>query len=44
MAWNLEGTYFENCNCDWICPCTVTSLSAPATQDRCQAVAVDHVD
>jgi len=44
MAWNLEGTYFENCNCDWVCPCTVTSLSAPATNDRCQVVAVDHID
>jgi hypothetical protein len=44
MAWSLEGTYFENCNCDWVCPCTVTSLSTPATQDRCQAVAVDHID
>ncbi len=19
MAWKIEGTYFENCNCDWVC-------------------------
>jgi len=44
MAWALEGTYFENCNCEWVCPCTVTSLTAPATQDRCQVVLVYHVD
>ncbi len=44
MSWSLEGTYFENCNCEWVCPCTVTSLSAPATQDRCQVVLVYHVD
>jgi len=44
MAWALEGTYFENCNCEWVCPCTVSSLTSPATQDRCQVVLVYHVD
>ena len=44
MSWALEGTYFENCNCEWVCPCTVTSLTEPATQDRCQVVLVYHVD
>ena len=44
MAWKLQGTYFENCNCDWVCPCTVSSLTAPATQDRCNVVLVYHVD
>jgi hypothetical protein len=43
MAWNLEGTYFENCNCNWTCPCSVTSLTAPSTGDRCQVVLVYHV-
>jgi hypothetical protein len=38
MAWKLEGTYFENCNCDFVCPCSVTSFVAPATNDRCQVV------
>jgi hypothetical protein len=44
MAWTLKGTYFENCNCTWVCPCTVSSLTAPATQDRCQVVLVYNVD
>jgi hypothetical protein len=44
MSWTLAGTYFENCNCTWVCPCTVSSLTAPATQDRCQVVLVYHVD
>jgi hypothetical protein len=43
MAWKLDGTYFENCNCEWVCPCTVTSLTKPATQERCQVVLVYHV-
>ncbi|MDQ6774182.1 MAG: DUF1326 domain-containing protein [Candidatus Dormibacteraeota bacterium] len=44
MAWKLDGTYFENCNCDWVCPCTVTSFASPATGDRCQVVLNYHVD
>jgi hypothetical protein len=43
MAWKLEGTYFENCNCDWVCPCTVTSFVSPATGDRCHVVLNYHV-
>jgi hypothetical protein len=44
MAWKLQGTYFENCNCDWVCPCTVTSFGSPATQERCQVILNYHVD
>lgn len=44
MSWKLEGTYFENCNCTWVCPCSVSSLTAPSTGDRCQVVLVYHVD
>ncbi|MHB8613174.1 MAG: DUF1326 domain-containing protein [Candidatus Dormibacteraceae bacterium] len=43
MAWKLAGTYFENCNCDWVCPCTVTSFASPSTGDRCQVVLNYHV-
>lgn len=42
MAWKLEGTYFETCSCDVICPCTA-SLSLGATRDRCNATLVFHV-
>src|SRR3982074_351835 len=43
MSWKLEGSYFENCNCDWVCPCSVTSFGSPATGDRCQVVLNYHV-
>jgi hypothetical protein len=42
MAWKVEGTYFETCSCDVICPCTA-SLSLGATRDRCRATLVFHV-
>ncbi len=44
MVWKLEGTYFENCSCDTICPCTWSGLTAPATTDRCLAMLAFHID
>ena len=35
MSWRLEGTYFENCSCDVVCPCTA-SLALGATLFRCR--------
>ena len=42
MAWNLDGSYFETCSCDVVCPCTA-SLSLGATNDRCNVVLVFNV-
>jgi hypothetical protein len=42
MSWRLEGTYFENCSCNVVCPCTA-SLTLGADYDRCQVVLVFHV-
>jgi hypothetical protein len=44
MAWRLEGTYFENCPCDMICPCTTSGLTAPADTERCHVTLVFHID
>ncbi len=44
MAWQLTGTYFENCSCDMVCPCTTSGLTMPADQDRCRVVLAFHVD
>ena len=43
MAWRLDGTYFENCNCDVICPCSASSLTLPADKERCTFVFTYHV-
>jgi hypothetical protein len=43
MAWNLAGTYFENCSCDSVCPCTTSGLTMPADTDRCHVVLAFHV-
>ena len=44
MAWRLDGTYFENCSCDMVCPCTTSGLTRPADQERCRVVLAFHVD
>jgi len=43
MAWKLDGTYFENCSCEVLCPCTV-SLDLGADYDRCRVLLVFHID
>jgi hypothetical protein len=43
MSWNLDGTYFESCTCDVVCPCTA-SFSLGATHDYCRVTLVFHVE
>jgi hypothetical protein len=42
MAWKLEGTYFETCSCNVVCPC-VASLALGADYDRCRVTLVFNV-
>jgi hypothetical protein len=42
MAWKLEGTYFETCSCEVVCPCTA-SLALGADYDRCRVTLVFHI-
>ena len=42
MAWNIEGSYFETCSCEVVCPCTA-SLALGADYDRCRVTLVFNV-
>jgi hypothetical protein len=45
--WRLSGDYFENCNCDVVCPCLVSPappLTAQPTQGECDVALVFHID
>src|SRR4051794_14899985 len=42
MSWHLEGSYFETCSCDVVCPCTA-SLALGATHDYCRVVLVFNI-
>src|SRR5215211_3911993 len=34
MAWHLEGTFFEQCPCDTVCPCITSAFTKPADVER----------
>ena len=42
MAWNLQGTYFETCSCELMCPCNF-SFDHGATNDYCRVVLVFNI-
>jgi hypothetical protein len=42
MSWSLKGTYFETCNCEFMCPCNF-SFDHGATYDYCRVTLVFHV-
>ncbi len=45
--WRLSGDYFENCNCDVLCPCLVSPgapLTARPTEGVCNVALVFHID
>jgi len=44
MAWKLDGTYFENCSCEMVCPCTTSGMTAKASYERCNFLLVFHID
>jgi hypothetical protein len=41
MSWNLQGTYFETCNCNVACPCVFLS---PPSEGECRVLVAWHVD
>ena len=45
--WRLTGDYFENCNCDVVCPCLVSTaapMTSRPTQGVCNVPLVFHID
>jgi len=46
-AWRLSGEYFENCNCDVVCPCLVSpkaQLTSRPTQGVCNVPLIFHIE
>jgi hypothetical protein len=45
--WQVSGEYFENCNCNVVCPCLVSTgapLTARPSQGECDVVLVFHIE
>ncbi|MBX5444755.1 DUF1326 domain-containing protein [Sphaerobacter sp.] len=46
-GWQIEGDYFENCNCDVVCPCLFSSappFTSQPTQGACEVAFGFHID
>jgi hypothetical protein len=47
ITWRISGDYFENCNCDVLCPCVASPLgplAAQPTGGACEAPLAFHID
>jgi len=47
IRWQIVGDYFENCNCDVVCPCVFSPrpfLTARPTNGFCEVAFAFHVD
>jgi len=47
VRWQLSGSYFENCSCDVVCPCllsTKAQLTSRPTKGVCDVGLVFHID
>ena len=45
--WQLSGDYFENCNCNVVCPCLVSKnapLTARPTEGECNVALIFDID
>lgn len=45
MNWHIRGEYFENCNCEILCPCLTSPLQGPGDGDngRCQVPIICNI-
>ena len=47
VKWQLSGDYFENCNCDVVCPCLFSPngpFTPNPTQGECDVAFAFHID
>ena len=47
VRWRITGYYFENCNCDVVCPClfsTAPAMTSPPTNGACKVGFGFHVE
>ena len=42
--WRLKGDYFENCNCEILCPCVLPLPEAAPTAGHCDVALAFHID
>lgn len=43
-SWQIKGQYMETCNCNFICPCIGSNLTARPTEGDCKAAIAMRID
>lgn len=43
-TWHIDGQYMETCNCDFLCPCIGSNLTAKPTEGDCKAAVAMRID
>jgi hypothetical protein len=43
-SWRIEGQYFETCNCNFVCPCIGSNMTARPTEGDCKAAITMKID
>ena len=42
--WQIKGQYMETCNCNYLCPCGPSNLTAPPSEGDCKAAIAMRID
>ena len=43
-TWELRGDYFENCNCEILCPCVIPVPPGAPTEGHCDVGFAFHIE
>jgi hypothetical protein len=43
-AWHVEGQYYENCSCDYVCPCVLSQMMVKPSQGWCTFAMAFRID
>lgn len=43
-GWRIEGQYMETCNCNFLCPCITSNLTARPSEGDCKAAVAMRID
>jgi hypothetical protein len=43
-TWSVEGQYFETCNCEYLCPCVTSNLTAQPDEGDCKVALAFQIE
>ncbi|HEX6013946.1 MAG TPA: DUF1326 domain-containing protein [Geminicoccaceae bacterium] len=43
-GWTIEGQYFETCNCEYLCPCVSSNMTARPDEGDCAVALAFRID